>query len=63
MAIYFFVVITSIIIGLLVFAFSESKENNCASARGKPNNVEHIIEKPTPSHQNANDLSSAHLNH
>lgn len=42
MALYFFVVITLIIIGLLVFALSESKGRNSPNARGKKTRYEHI---------------------
>jgi hypothetical protein len=63
MAIYFFIVITSIIIGLLVFAFSEPKENKCESARCQQDKLEQKVEKPTPITQHNSELTSAHLNH
>jgi hypothetical protein len=44
MEIYFFVIMTLIIIGLLVFALSESKGNNGPNARSKRNSVEYQAE-------------------
>jgi len=48
MEIYFFVIITLIIIGLLAFALCESKGRNSPSARCKLNRVKYDAETPNP---------------
>jgi hypothetical protein len=63
MAIYFFVIISLIIIGLLIFAFSESKGKNSPNARSKPESPEHIIETSSPPAQNSSDFTAIHGNH
>jgi hypothetical protein len=46
MEIYFFVVITLIIIGLLAFALSESKGKNSPNARSKLDGCKYQAESP-----------------
>lgn len=48
MEIYFFVIITFIIIGLLAFALCESKGRNSPSARNKLNKAKYQSETPSP---------------
>ncbi|MFT6805399.1 MAG: hypothetical protein ACJAWT_000796 [Glaciecola sp.] len=59
MEIYFFVVITLIIIGLLAFALSESKGKNSPNARSKFDGVKYQAESETPAASLPNTLELA----
>jgi hypothetical protein len=59
MEIYFFVVITLIIIGLLAFALCESKGRNSPNARSKLNSVKYHREAQDPAAPAANAVELA----
>ncbi|MFT5712476.1 MAG: hypothetical protein ACI9DQ_000880 [Glaciecola sp.] len=64
MEIYFFVIITVIIIGLLAFALSESKGKNSPNARSQFNSVKYSAELQNPAvpESNKTELAPAQSN-